>query len=118
MALHNRLGAAGEAFACRYLEENGYRILHRNWRFGHKELDIVALDGDRLAFVEVKTRTDDRNQNPRDAVDDVKIAFLVDATEAYIARFDRPEEVRFDILTLVGAEGSFAVELIREAFHA
>ena len=42
MAAHNELGKEGEDEAVRYLETKGYRICHRNWRSGRKELDIVA----------------------------------------------------------------------------
>ena len=42
MAKHNELGKAGEDAAVKYLESKGYMIRHRNWRFMHWELDIVA----------------------------------------------------------------------------
>jgi len=58
MATHNITGKEGEAFARQYLEDKGYRILHCNWRYRHKELDIVASDGKELVVVEVKTRSD------------------------------------------------------------
>jgi putative endonuclease len=117
MALHNKLGADGETFACNYLEENGYKILHRNWRFNHKELDIVALDGHTLVFIEVKTRTANNWENPRDAITNAKIKYLADAAEAYICHFDYHNEARFDVLTLVTTNGGFETEHIREAFH-
>ena len=117
MALHNKVGTDGEMFACNYLQQNGYKILHRNWRFNHKELDIEATEGDILAFVEVKTRSTDKWENPRDAITDTKIRFLVEAAEAYIYKYNRCEEVRFDVLTLICVNGGFEVELIREAFH-
>jgi putative endonuclease len=57
---HLALGFAGEEDAARYLAGEGWRILARNWRPGGAarglELDIVALHGDCLVFVEVKTR--------------------------------------------------------------
>jgi putative endonuclease len=49
-------GAWGEDVAVAYLERNGYRILSRNYRVGHKELDVVATRDDLTIFVEVKTR--------------------------------------------------------------
>src|SRR5688500_14052776 len=51
---------AGEAFVTGRLQRDGYRILDRNWRVRGGELDIVALDGEILVFVEVKVRTDGR----------------------------------------------------------
>ena len=57
MARHNELGLAGEEEACRYLMHRGYRLLDRNWRVGHLELDIVADYYGEIVFVEVKTRS-------------------------------------------------------------
>ena len=54
---NKELGAIGEELACNYLMNNGYRLLHRNWRNGRYEIDIVALKDNELHFVEVKTRT-------------------------------------------------------------
>ncbi len=42
MAAHNELGKEGELLAANHLQSEGYVIRHRNWRCGHKELDIVA----------------------------------------------------------------------------
>ena len=56
MAEHNDLGKEGEDEAVRYLTEKGYCILHRNWRRGRNELDIIATKDGQLVFVEVKTR--------------------------------------------------------------
>ena len=55
-AAHLRLGAAGERAAVRMLENAGYEILARDCRMRSGEIDIVARDGLRLIFVEVKTR--------------------------------------------------------------
>ena len=50
-----KLGAAGEEYACRFLKYHGMKILARNWRCKAGELDIVALDDDTIVFTEVKT---------------------------------------------------------------
>ena len=117
MALHNKLGAEGEAYAFGYLEAKGYTILHRNWHFQHREIDIVATHCGQLVFIEVKTRTNDDWENPRDAITNSKIRLLADAAEAYIYQYDRHEEARFDVLTLITRNQAFEVELIPEAFH-
>ena len=57
MAQHNETGSKGENMAVNYLVAHGYDIVERNWRMNHLELDIVARKGNRLVFVEVKTRT-------------------------------------------------------------
>lgn len=47
----------GEQMAVDYLLHKGYQILERDWKSGHRDLDIIALDGDTVVFVEVKTRS-------------------------------------------------------------
>ena len=53
MAEHLRTGAAGEQLACQWLETHGFKVLHRNWRYGHDEIDVVAREGRFLVVVEV-----------------------------------------------------------------
>ena len=60
MARTTDAGNAGESFVAGRLGRAGYQILDRNWRVRGGELDIVALDGSILVFVEVKVRTDGR----------------------------------------------------------
>ena len=52
------LGARGEQEACSFLVGEGHRILRRNWRAGHLELDIISVCGNVLHIVEVKTRSE------------------------------------------------------------
>ena len=51
-----QLGKRGEDLAVRYLQENGYVILERNWRWRRREMDIIAITGRLIVFVEVKSR--------------------------------------------------------------
>ena len=52
MAAHNELGKEGELLAANHLQSEGYVIRHRNWRCGHKELDIVA-EKDGLSLIHI-----------------------------------------------------------------
>lgn len=117
MAEHNDLGKAGEEAAAHYLKEKGYLILHRNWRRGHLELDIVAAKNNELVVVEVKTRRDTEFALPEDAVDGLKIRRTVRAADAYIKMFQIDAQVRFDIITVVGNRKNFQIEHIKEAFY-
>lgn len=117
MAEHNKLGKAGEDAAVAYLERDGYVIRHRNWRRGHLELDIVAAKDNELIVVEVKTRHDTDFGLPQEAVDALKIRRTVRAADTYIKFFQIDAPVRFDIVTVVGKEGNFQIEHIKEAFY-
>ena len=63
MAYHNELGRWGEDVAASYLRQLGYTILHRDWDYRHRDLDIVAVDDGVLVIAEVKTRKDEPMSN-------------------------------------------------------
>ena len=77
-------GKKGEDLACRYLKEQGYRILDRNVRYKMGEIDIVAQIDDTICFVEVKARTRIDYGMPRDAVDARKQQKLVRCGQLYL----------------------------------
>ena len=116
MAAHNEFGLEGEDKAVNYLIREGYLILDRNWKSGHKELDIVAEKDGTLVVVEVKTRKSDKDGNPEDAVSSRKIRNTVLAADAYI-RFNRIDlPVRFDIISIVS--NSDIINHIEDAFRS
>ena len=77
-------GKKGEDLACRYLKEQGYRILDRNVRYKMGEIDIVAQIDDTICFVEVKARTRTDYGMPRDAVNARKQQKLVRCAQLYL----------------------------------
>lgn len=119
MAKHNLLGIAGESIACKYLMHKGYCIKDRNWRSGHKELDIVAIKDDVLVIIEVKTRRNSDFGNPEDAVDNRKIRRIVLAADAYLKCKQIDATVRFDVITVViGKDGQNEIKHLEDAFFA
>ena len=117
MARHNILGKEGEDMAAGYLEQKGYTVLDRNWRCGHKELDLVVTKDNTVVFVEVKTRTGSEWGDPEDAVTDRKIRRIVSSADAYI-RFNQIDmDARFDVVSIVVEGGEFKVEHIEQAFY-
>ena len=101
MGQHNKLGSWGEEMARDYLVSQGYAIMEQNQRIGHKEIDIIAIKGNRIIFVEVKTRSTDFI-DPADAVDSKKIARLAKAADRFIQAYDIRQEPQFDIITVIG----------------
>ncbi len=116
MATHNDLGKAGEKFAIDYLQNNGYQILEKNWRYLKAEVDIIALKDNTLSVIEVKTRSSDYFGAPEDFVNQKKIDLLITAIDEYVTRRNLPYEVRFDIISLLKKDNSFDLEHIEDAF--
>ena len=116
MAKHLILGQKGEDIAAGYLEQHGYTILDRNWRSGHKELDLVVLKDNTVVFVEVKTRTSTEYGDPWSFVDDRKIRRIVNSADAYVRFKSIDMDVRFDIISITVVNGDFKVEHIEQAF--
>ena len=117
MASHNELGKWGEDVAATYLERQGYTIIERDWKSGHRDLDIIALDGDTMVFVEVKTRSNRMFTDPEMAVDYQKIQHLQQAANHYIKYRHIDSDIRFDIITVVGTiNDSPAIDHIKDAF--
>jgi putative endonuclease len=69
MAVHNELGKRGEGIAREYLENAGYRILNVNWKYARAEVDVIADQGVKLIFGELKPRTSTDYGTPEDFVD-------------------------------------------------
>jgi putative endonuclease len=117
MAASHNLGQEGEELAREHLAKKGYRILHRNWKSGKREIDIIAENKDFIVFVEVKTRTDDFHMHPRHAVTSEKQKSIIFAAEAYIARYNIDKESRFDIISIISNGKSIEIEHIEDAFY-
>ena len=116
MAQHNDFGKWGEEVAAGYLREKGYTILHRNYRVGHRDLDIVALKNNILVFVEVKTRKGDSLVEAEKAVDRRKIMSLNMAANNYLKRYRLNVDVRFDIVAITGSPADYSVNHMENAF--
>ena len=107
-------GSNYEIMAQEYLEEQGFRILERNFRSRSAEIDLVAAEGRYLVFVEVKQRSTGRHGNGLAAVDDRKQRRICRAARYYLYRNRIPDgtPVRFDVVSIDA--GRF--RLIRNAF--
>ena len=118
MATHNDFGRWGEQLAAEFLLKKGYSICHRNWKLGHRDLDIVALDedGKMLVVVEVKTRSDHAYTQPEEAVDWRKKRNLIVAANAYVQRYQIDLPLRFDIIAVTGKDGDAFIDHIENAF--
>ncbi len=117
MADHNELGKTGEEIALQHLRSKGMKILETNWRMGHEEIDIIAMDGDTLVIVEVKTRSGNWFGEPEFSVTRTKQKALIRAAEGYIQKKDLLIDTRFDIVSIVITPNERKVEHIEDAFY-
>jgi putative endonuclease len=114
------LGAFGEAMACSYLEKQGYRLIERNFSCKAGELDIIALEGDTLAFIEVKCRTSNSYGSPSEAVSYYKQSRIVKAALFYMNKHNCFDYMsRFDVIEVYtnGTIDGTSINLIRNAFE-
>jgi putative endonuclease len=110
------MGREGEKRACRFLRKQGYRILERNCKTRLGELDIVALQGDVVSFVEVKSRTDTDFLPPEASVTAAKRRKLARLARAYLAREGLSSyPCRFDVVSVTFSEDGAVCELIQDA---
>lgn len=102
MGAKDAVGRYGEKVAAAHLVEAGWTVLDRNWRGHDGELDVVALDGDVLVAVEVKTRRGTAYGHPAQAVTPAKLARLRRLTGEWLATHDvRARSVRIDVVAVV-----------------
>ncbi|MCH7534372.1 MAG: YraN family protein [Bacteroidetes bacterium] len=116
MAKHYDLGIKGEEIALIELKNKGYEILETNWRHDRAEIDIISVKDNFLVIVEVKTRSTRAFGNPEEAVNDVKEFNLIRAAEAYIEENDIDLECRFDIVSIIISNDTYAIEHFEDAF--
>lgn len=118
MAEHNLIGKKGEEIALGYLKKKGFKILEINWRFKKAEIDLITLKDDLLVVVEVKTRSSEAFENPKEAVTIGKQKNIIKAADAYIQEKEIDLECRFDVVSVLILKNETSIEHIEDAFHA
>ncbi|NLY08961.1 MAG: YraN family protein [Tissierellia bacterium] len=98
---NKRKGNYGESLACAELSSKGYRILERNYQKVIGEIDIVALEGMTLVFIEVKTRKDDKYGQGAEAVTNSKQQKIIKTAMHYILEKGfEGLQCRFDVIEI------------------
>lgn len=116
MAHHNDIGNKGEEIATNHLVEKGWQILHKNWRFGKDEIDIIAQTDDTIVFVEVKTRHNNFFGNPHEFVSPQKQKRIIKAAGHFMEKQKLDLEVRFDIVGIILNNKYQKIEHIEDAY--
>ncbi len=111
-------GKLGENTAAKYLKKNGYKIVERNYRCKFGEIDIIALDGDILAFIEIKTRSSRKHIPPEFTVTRNKQNKIKRSASCYLGRHGiEDRDCRFDIAAITIGKGGKSITLYKNAFE-
>ena len=105
MGKSNTLGAWGEEKAARFLTEQGYTVLARNFHSRYGEIDLIAEDGEFLVFVEVKLRASVSHGLPEETVTPRKQEKLRLTAETYLQTHETDKQPRFDVVALYARDG-------------
>ena len=108
---HLQMGIWGEELSVAYLREKGYVIIERDWHSKHRDIDIIAQQGETIVFVEVKTRSNSDFSDPLTSVNYQKQKNLRLAINHFLhcRKYDNPW--RFDVITIVGKMGTVMPEI-------
>ena len=116
--IKNKSGVWGELFTARYLRDNGFKIVTSNYSCRFGEIDIVAQQGETLCFVEVKTRAENTENRPMEAVDEEKQNKMRMTADSFLNYSKLKSAIRFDVSEVWLDEDSKLVKLnyIENAF--
>lgn len=113
------LGIYGEDKACKYLEQNNYQIIERNFRCKHGEIDIIAQDlsKNELVFIEVKTRLNFNFGRPAHSVTYIKQKHILNVANYYLfLNSIKNKFIRFDIIEIFVKKSQFKINHIKQIF--
>ena len=113
------LGERGEAAACGFLREHGYEILEKNYKCKIGEIDVIARRRGRLAFIEIKTRTNAQFGMPQEAVNPQKQKKIFKVAQWYMKEKKLANTpMAFDVVAILWKEGQTPeMRLIPDAFE-
>lgn len=111
-----KLGTWGEELASKLLENKGYRVLERNWRYKRAEVDLIVQNEQFLVFVEVKVRKNASFGHPETFVKERKTQLIRTASEQFQINIGYYGFIRFDIISVEGNPEHFEVLHIEDAF--
>jgi len=112
------LGKEGEKIAAGFLRENQYRILKMNYKNRFGEIDVIAKDKDTICFIEVKARTSDEFGLPEEALTPAKQKKISQVAVSFLKEKKLlDQKARFDVVSVMDAEGIPKINLIKNAFE-
>jgi putative endonuclease len=116
MDQRKQTGRQGETLAASYLTDKGFQIIERNWRCSAGELDMVAMAGDTLVFVEVRTRSGPRFGSAEESITSAKQTRLIELAQTYLQEKTLPlSKWRIDVVAVQLGRGLPQINHIENA---
>ncbi len=113
-----QFGKKSEAIAVKHLKKQKYKILEENYRTRLGEIDIIAKDGDTIAFIEVKSRRSDHFGHPKGAITPQKQRKITMVALQYLkATGQSNARARFDVISISLLQNKPEIELLKNAFE-
>ena len=113
----SEIGKLGEESVCTYVIERGYKITARNYRIKGGEIDIIAENGDYIAFVEVKSRKPDSMVSGFEAVNKRKRGLIIKTAADYCCKYPNMLQPRFDVAQVIIDAGKvLSIDYILNAY--
>ena len=102
MTYQKQIGTHGERIAAQYLKDKGYQVIDQNFHAAYGEIDLIALEGDTVVFVEVKTRTSRTFGLPEESITPTKMDRMQKTALMWLqAHPNSPENWRIDVIALL-----------------
>lgn len=110
-------GRLAEEMALKFLQEKGLWLKERNFRYGHREIDLIMESRGKLHIIEVKSLDSRFSENPLAKVDERKRRLLVSAAGRYAALHRVVKEIQFDVVSVLKKGTEFELEYLPNAFY-
>ena len=112
----HEIGKIGEDIAVRYLQEQGYLIVERNFQCKQGEIDIIAKDKEEIVFLEVKTRTNESYGKPKEAVNVTKKKHIYNSAGYYVyLQHLENKPIRIDVIEIYKKKEKYILNHIKQA---
>ena len=99
--LSKNTGKTGESLAASFLRLKGYKILDKNFRTRHGEIDLICQYQKEVIFVEVKTRTSHKFGYPEEYITETKIETIANVGQIYLAKKKVNPEWRIEAISIL-----------------
>ncbi|MGM0370654.1 MAG: YraN family protein [Bacillota bacterium] len=115
--MNNRTaGYYGEQLAEKFLKQQNYKILERNFWCRYGEIDLIAQEGDYLSFIEVKSASNQDFIYPQEKVDSKKQKKIKRVAQYYLQFREFGLDLRFDVVAVITSTPKPKIKLIKNAF--